>query len=53
MVKLHLGETDFQMVFESVEAIEDAVMEGFLTAPDRPVTIRLTLRHGTEWVILL
>ena len=31
MVKLHLEENGFQMVFEGVEAIEDAVMEGLLT----------------------
>jgi hypothetical protein len=31
MVKLHLEKSDFQMVFEGVEAIEDAVMEGLLT----------------------
>ena len=31
MVKFHLEENDFQMVFEGVEAIEDAVMEGLLT----------------------
>ena len=32
MVKLHLEENGFQMVFEGVEAIEDAVMEGLLTS---------------------
>ena len=31
MVDLHFEENDFQMVFEGIEAIEDAVMEGFLT----------------------
>ena len=31
MVKFHLEENGFQMVFEGVEAIEDAVMEGLLT----------------------
>ena len=30
MVKLHLMENPFQMVFEGVEAVEDAVVEGFL-----------------------
>ena len=31
MVEFHLAESGFQMVFQSVEAIEDAVVEGLLT----------------------
>ena len=31
MVKLHVVERNFQVVFQSIQAIEDAVVEGLLT----------------------